>query len=74
MTDQEVLDRITINPAVVGGKPVIKGTRLAVEYIVTRLAQGASTGGLLREHPGLTAEDIRACLLFASKSPPRPGA
>jgi uncharacterized protein (DUF433 family) len=49
------------------GKPVIKGTRLTVEYVLARLAHGSSAD-LLAEYPGLTAEDIQACLLFASKS------
>ena len=68
MTDQELLERITMNPAVMVGKPVIKGTRLTVEFILNRLAHGSGAGDLLQEYPGLTTEDIQACLLFASKS------
>ena len=50
------------------GKPVIKGTRLTVEYILRLLAQGASFTEILDEYEGLTQEDIQACLLFATKS------
>ncbi len=49
------------------GKPVIKGTRLSVEFIIMRLAQGRSHEGLLESHPGLTREDIHACLAHASE-------
>lgn len=68
MSDQELLTRITVNPGVVVGKPVIKGTRLTVEYILGLLAHGASIDEILQEYPGLTREDIQACLLFASRS------
>jgi uncharacterized protein (DUF433 family) len=68
MTDQELLQRITQNPAVMVGKPVIRGTRLTVEYIVGLLAHGASEEQILREYQGLTVDDIRACLLFAHKA------
>ncbi len=59
-------DRITIDPAVLVGKPVVKGTRLAVEFIVDLLAQGWSETEILRNYPGLTREDIQACLAYAS--------
>jgi uncharacterized protein (DUF433 family) len=58
-------DRITIDPAVLVGKPVIKGTRLAVEFIVGLLAEGWSEGEILRNYPGITRDDIRACLAYA---------
>ena len=48
------------------GKPVIKGTRLTVEYILKRLAHGETADEILQEYAGLTGEDIQACLLFAS--------
>lgn len=48
------------------GKPVVKGTRLAVEFIIDLLAQGWTETEILRNYPGLTHEDIRACLLYAS--------
>ena len=59
-------DRITIDPAVLVGKPVVKGTRLAVEFIVDLLAQGWSETEILRNYPGLAREDIQACLAYAS--------
>lgn len=68
MTDQALLERITVNPNVLTGKPVIKGTRLSVEFILNLLAHGAATAEILDEYKGLTAEDIQACLLFAGKS------
>lgn len=55
-------DRIVIDPAILAGKPVIKGTRLAVEFVVGLLAQGWSESEILRNYPGLTHEDIQACL------------
>ena len=68
MNDQQLLERIIINPAIMVGKPIIKGTRLTVEYILNLLAHGESTSDILSEYDGLTAEDIQACLLFATKS------
>lgn len=67
MEDQQLLERITLNPEVMVGKPVIKGTRLTVEYILNILAHGATVGEILEEYDGLTQEDIQACLLFATK-------
>jgi uncharacterized protein (DUF433 family) len=68
MDDQELLNRITLNPKVMAGKPVIKGTRLPVEYILNLLAHGATVEDILEEYEGLTQEDIQACLLFATRS------
>lgn len=68
MRDQELLERIVLNPKVMGGKPVIKGTRLTVEYILNLLAHGATTAEILEEYEGLKPEDIQACFLFATKS------
>jgi uncharacterized protein (DUF433 family) len=59
-------ERIIVNPAILVGKPVIKGTRLAVEFIIDLLAQGWSEAEILRNYPGLTHEDIAACLAYAS--------
>lgn len=58
--------RIVIDPDILVGKPVIKGTRLAVEFIVDLLAQGWAREDLLKNYPGLTREDILACLAYAS--------
>jgi uncharacterized protein (DUF433 family) len=68
MTDQELLSRITTNPKVMVGKPVIKGTRLTVEYILNLLAHGATVEEILEEYEGLVEADIQGCLLFASHS------
>jgi uncharacterized protein (DUF433 family) len=68
MTDQQLLERIVIDPKVMVGKPVIRGTRLTAEYILNLLAHGATMGEILEEYEGLTQEDIRACFLFATKS------
>ena len=66
--DQELLERITVNPKVMVGKPVIKGTRLTVEYILNLLAHGATVVEIISEYKGLTQDDIQACILFATKS------
>lgn len=68
MTDHELLHRIAINPEVMVGKPVVRGTRLTVEFLLRQLGHGVSAAELLAEYSGLTAEDIQACLLFASRS------
>ena len=68
MTDLEVLERISVNPAVMVGKPVIRGTRLTVEHVLNLLSHDASIEEILREYRGLTAEDVQACLLFAAKA------
>jgi uncharacterized protein (DUF433 family) len=61
-------DRITLNPEVLVGKPVIKGTRLAVEFIIDLFAQGWSIDEVLRNYPGITIADIQACFAYASAS------
>ena len=68
MTDQQLLERIVLNQRVMAGKPVIRGTRLTVEFILNLLAHGATETEILDEYEGLTVEDIRACMLFATKS------
>jgi uncharacterized protein (DUF433 family) len=67
MDDQQLLNRITLNTKVMVGKPVIKGTRLTVEYILNLLAHGATAEEILEEYEGLTQEDIQACFLFATR-------
>jgi uncharacterized protein (DUF433 family) len=59
-------DRIVIDPEVLAGKPVIRGTRLAAEFILELLAAGQSQDQLLANYPRLTREDILACLAYAS--------
>jgi uncharacterized protein (DUF433 family) len=68
MSDEQLLERIASVPNVMVGKPVIKGTRLTVEHILNLLAHGSSTADILDEYSGIAAEDIQACLLFASQS------
>ena len=68
MKDQELLQRITLDPRIMAGKPIIHGTRLTVEYILNLLAHGATTDEILAEYEGLQREDIQACFLFATKS------
>lgn len=58
---------VEINEAVLCGKPVIKGTRLSVEFIVDVLAKGGREEDILENYPGLTIDDIRACLQYASE-------
>ena len=60
-------ERIIIDPEILLGKPVIKGTRLSVEFIIDLLAQGWSEGDILSNYPGLTHADIQACLGYASE-------
>lgn len=68
MTDEQLLQRITVNSDVMMGKPVIEGTRLTVDYILNLLAHGATEQEICEEYDSLTPEDIRACLLFANKT------
>ena len=60
-------ERIVVDPKILVGKPVIKGTRLAVEFIVDLLAQGWSESQILESYPGVSREDILACLKYASE-------
>ncbi len=59
-------NRIEVNPDVLVGKPVVKGTRLAVEFVVDLLAQGWTEEEILKNYPRLSHDDIRACLSYAS--------
>lgn len=58
-------NRITINPEVLAGKPIIRGTRLSVEFVVGLLAQGWTTEDVLAEYDHITREDVQACLAYA---------
>jgi uncharacterized protein (DUF433 family) len=62
----EPMDKITIDPEVMVGKPVIKGTRITVQLIVQLLANGATEAEILDDYPDLNKEDIKAALLYAS--------
>jgi uncharacterized protein (DUF433 family) len=59
---------ILIDPQILVGKPVIKGTRLAVEFIIDLMAQGWSVEEIMQNYPGLTSQDIQACLAYASET------
>jgi uncharacterized protein (DUF433 family) len=60
-------ERIVVDPKVLVGKPIIKGTRIAVEFVVDLLARGWTVEEILKEYDHLTREDIRACLAYASE-------
>jgi uncharacterized protein (DUF433 family) len=64
--DTTLLNRITTNPSILTGKPVIRGMRISVEQILKMLSRGISHRDILNEYPLLEEDDIRACLLFAA--------
>jgi uncharacterized protein (DUF433 family) len=66
-TEEEFLERIVVDPKVVVGKPVIRGTKVTVEHVSTLLAQGLTVEEILREFPHLTMDDVAAVLLYAAK-------
>ena len=68
MDDRELLQRISLDPGTMVGKPVVRGTRLTVEYVLNLLAHGSTVNGIIEEYEGLTEEDVQACLLFATRS------
>jgi uncharacterized protein (DUF433 family) len=65
--EQELLRRIVVDPRIFGGKPVIRGYRLAVEHVLDMLAAGDTPATILAHYPFLEPEDIRACLVFARR-------
>lgn len=64
-TEHELLRRITADPRIFGGKPIVRGMRISVELIVSLLAQGETPEAILEDYPGLTRDDIQACLAYA---------
>ena len=68
MIEDELLERITVDPAIFGGKPIIRGMRVAVEHVLGMLAAGDTPERLLQEHPFLEPADIQACLAYATAS------
>ena len=68
MNDDQLLARIVSDPRILAGKPVIKGTRLSVDYVLNLLGHSSTVEEILDEYGGLTREDIQACLLFASRT------
>jgi len=67
MNEQTLLERITVNPQIFGGKPIIRGRRLAVEHVLGMLASGDSQDAILESFTWLEADDIRACLIYARR-------
>lgn len=65
MADRDLLSRITSDPEIFGGKPIVRGRRLAVEHILAMLAAGDSPADIQDAYPFLEPEDIRACLVYA---------
>jgi uncharacterized protein (DUF433 family) len=65
MMNENLMARITANPNIFGGKPIIRGMRISVELILSLLAQGETTEALLKDYPELQPDDIRACLAYA---------
>lgn len=68
MTEDELLERITIDPMIFGGKPIIRGMRIAVEHVLAMLAAGDTAERLLQEYTFLEPADIQACLAYAHRS------
>jgi uncharacterized protein (DUF433 family) len=67
MHEDPLLQRITVNPGIFGGKPIIRGRRLAVEHVLGMLAAGDSIETLLEGYPWLAREDVLACLAYAHR-------
>lgn len=68
MDDEQLLARLETRPDVLGGKPVVRGTRLSAEYVMSLLAHGETPAAIIEEYDGLTEDDILACLLFAHRA------
>ncbi len=66
-TEEELLERIVVNPKIMGGKPIVKGTRITVEQVLKMLAQGLTTQEILKDYPHLSKDDVAAVLLYAAK-------
>jgi uncharacterized protein (DUF433 family) len=67
MSESDLIRRITSDPAIFAGKPIVRGKRLAVEHVLSMLAAGDSPQDILDAYPFLEPEDIRACFLYAFK-------
>jgi uncharacterized protein (DUF433 family) len=67
MDEDKLLERITVNPAIFSGKPIVKGRRLAVEHVLGMLAAGDTAETILEGYPWLEMEDIQACLAYAHR-------
>jgi uncharacterized protein (DUF433 family) len=67
MDEDKLLERITVNPAIFAGKPIVRGRRLAVEHVLAMLAAGDSIETICQGYPWLEADDVRACLVYARR-------
>ena len=65
--ERELLKRITVNPAIFGGKPIIRGRRLAVEHVLGMLAAGDTAAKIREGYPWMETEDVQACLVYARR-------
>jgi uncharacterized protein (DUF433 family) len=68
MDENKLLERITIDPGIFGGKPIVRGRRLAVEHVLGMLAAGDTPDTILEGYPWLEPEDIQACLVYARRA------
>ena len=67
MDERRLLERITVDPQIFGGKPIIRGRRIAVEHVLGMLAAGDTTDDILQAYPWLEREDVQACLVYARR-------
>ena len=67
MDENKILERITVNPKIFGGKPIIRGRRLGVEHVLGMLAAGDTPETILQGYPWLEQDDIKACLIYARR-------
>jgi uncharacterized protein (DUF433 family) len=65
MPEENLLNRITADPEIFGGKPIVRGLRISVELILSLLAQGETAEAILNDYPDLEPDDVRACLAYA---------
>jgi uncharacterized protein (DUF433 family) len=68
MDERRLLERITVDPRIFSGKPIIRGRRIAVEHVLGMLAAGDTTDDVLQAYPWLEREDIQACLVYARRT------
>ena len=69
MDERRLPERITVDPQIFGGKPIIRGRRIAVEHVLGMLAAGDTTDDILQAYPWLERQDIQACLVYARRRP-----
>jgi uncharacterized protein (DUF433 family) len=67
MSEEKILERISVNPNIFGGKPIVRGRRLALEHVLSMLAAGDTIETILEGYPWLEREDIHACLIYARR-------